>query len=104
MPVLILVEVAVAVEDGVLVTIMESVIHGKMRITVHQTVDVTMMGHVRVSEENRYQIVGWTVDATRMLYVNLIAGKPMEIVKIVHQIRVEVVVAQLVMGIHAVKT
>jgi hypothetical protein len=56
-PVLILVE---EVEDGVLVIIMESVIHGKTLITAHRTVDVIMMEHARVSEENRHLVVGWT--------------------------------------------
>ena len=69
-------------EDGVLVTAMESVNHGKMRITVHQTADVTMIESVNLNEEKRRIAAPTIVDATRMLYVNLSVEKRLATVKI----------------------
>lgn len=69
-------------EAGALVTIMESVIHGKMPITARQIVDVIMMEHVRVSEESRRLLAGWTADATRMRCASLGGEKLLATVKI----------------------
>ena len=66
----------------VLVIMMESAIHGKTLITVHQTADVIMMEHVRVSEGKRHLVVGWTVDVTPMRYVSLGGEKLLATVKI----------------------
>jgi hypothetical protein len=92
---------AQVVEVAIVIT-MESVIHGKVLMTV-MTADVIIIIFVNHSVGKQNLHVGQTVDATLMLHVNLAEEKPMATARTV-QVTAEVAVAQLVMGIHAVKT